>query len=215
MGKPLDEQAKEWTTGKFDIGEAPNPHALLFDHTKTISTLSIAFLGLSVGFSEKLAALANFPFAIVFLAAVWALLVISIILVLLASVGLHHYLFKPPASAAAADTDKYKRKYNSAAIKIGFSGMALALAAIVFAIFGGLVLRYSGEPLNTPRAMERALEAVSAMPQMKDAELRVDSLVFAEKEKTYRIVISDETSTESYLISIAGTGRTTNIQRQR
>jgi hypothetical protein len=73
---------------------SPRPPILTGSYSSTSNPLrpfTVAFLGFSVGFSDKLSQIARFPSAPYLLEAVWGLLVISIVLVLLVSVGLHRY----------------------------------------------------------------------------------------------------------------------------
>ena len=128
MGKSLNDEAKLWDKGEFQIGDAPNPHALLYEHAKSIATLSIAFLGFSVGYAEKLVTVGKFPYANLTLSAAWILLVLSIILVLAGSVEFHKYLLKPPVPSTdpvvdGKNRERYKKQHNRAVAEIGFAGL--------------------------------------------------------------------------------------------
>ena len=202
MGKPLRDQAGLWTKGEFDIADAPNPHGLLFEHIKSLATLSVAFLGLSVGFSDKLTEIAHFPSAPYLLGAVWGLLVISIVLVLLASLGLHRYLLKAPAPGDTVAEKRYRHGYNVTATQVGFSGIALAVAACTFAVFGALILVTPPNAVDAQAAMRRASTVAAGLPQLKGAKLSVASLSYDRDARVYRVIVTNEDS-DRYLVVIA------------
>ena len=202
MGKGLNEEAPLWETGEFQIADAPNPHSLLYEHTKTIATLSVAFLGFSVGFAEKLVQVANFAWAPWILGGVWALLVLSIVFVLLASVGLHQYLLLPPNPTNTVEVDRYKKLHNSTSTKIGFAGIFLAAAAIAFAVFGGSVMAYSEDKIDASTAIQKATKFLSGLPQLANSQWQVDSLSLEEREKLYKVALTDQKSSTRYLVSV-------------
>lgn len=201
MGTALDAEAAKWTTGQFQIGDAPNPISLLYEHTKGIATLAIGFLGFSVGFSDKLVQSANFAAAPWMLTGVWVLLILSVILVLAASANLHVYLFLPPNTAVPSEVERYKARYNRAATEIGIAGWSLAGAAAVFTIFGAMVMFYAPRPLTLEAAIGRASAFVDRVVEHK-AKWRVDATSLDETGKLQRIAMADDAARQSYSIAV-------------
>lgn len=202
MGTALDTESANWGTGKFQIGDAPNPIALLYEHTKGIATLAIGFLGFSVGFSDKLVQSANFAAAPWMLSAVWAVLILAVILVLAASTNLHVYLFLPPDPSKPGELDRYKARYNRAATEIGIAGWSLAIAAIVFAIFGAMVMLYAQRPLTLEAAIDKATAFANRIAGASGPQWRVNSSTLDETGKLQKLSITDEVSRQSYTIAV-------------
>lgn len=203
MSQKLTDEASKWATGEFLIADAPNPHGLLYEHTRTIATLSIAFLGFSVGFAEKLVTVAKFPWGVWALGAVWTLLVLSIILVLLGSVGVHKYLLLPPPTGDPTKQTAYRKQHNTAAAEIGFAAVFLALAAIAFAAFGGGVMAYSRTGLDAASAVHKATSFLSGLKQFSASQWFVESLTWDEQNKQYKTVLTDTNSKTRYLASVS------------
>ncbi len=92
MSKSANLGPKCWTDGTFEIGDAPNPVGVLQEHCKTVLTLATAFLGVSAAFAEKLIGDNPSPWQIVLTAAVWVLLLVSILAAVLCNASMHSYL---------------------------------------------------------------------------------------------------------------------------
>jgi hypothetical protein len=143
-------------------------------------------------------------------------LVISIVLVLLASVGLHRYLLKPPLAGDAADEQRYKQQYNVAATQVGFSAIALAAAASLFAAFGVLVISGHGNKINAQLAIARALAVTAHLPQLNGATLAIDSLADVEPQGgVYNVVVANAQTQDRYLVIIdKASGDATQVRKQ-
>lgn len=201
MGTALDTEAAKWSTGEFQIGDAPNPIGLLYEHTKGIATLAIGFLGFSVGFSDKLVQSANFAAAPWILTGVWALLILSVILVLAASANLHVFLFLPPNAAVQAEVSRYKARYNRAATEIGIAGWSLAAAAAVFTLFGALVMFNAQRPLTIEAAIAKATAFVDRVSG-GTAKWHVDATSLDETGKLQKVAVADDAGKQSYSVAV-------------
>ena len=201
MSKALADEAKEWRTGKFQIGDAPNPHGLLYEHIKTVATISIAFLGFSVGYAEKLVTVAKFEWATQALGIVWGLLVFSIVCVLWGSVELHKYLLKAPEDPTDAKQQKsYKWKHNRAVTLIGLAGSALVFASISFAFFGWGVMSYSNQQIGASAAIKNATSfLLNTFPQ---SQWTVESLAWDDQLKGYKTVFVDGNSKTRHFVVV-------------
>jgi hypothetical protein len=202
MGTALDTEAAKWKTGQFQIGDAPNPISLLYEHNKGIATLAIGFLGFSVGFSDKLVQSANFTAAPWMLTSVWVLLILAIVLVLAASANLHIFLFLPPDVTVQKQVDRYKARYNRAATEIGIAGWSLAGAAVVFAVFGALVMFYTQRPLTLEAAIGKATVFCDRVAGNAAAKWRADTSTLDETGKLQKIALTDETSKQSCSVAV-------------
>ena len=201
MGKPLNTEATKWKTGEFQIGDAPNAHGLLYEHAKTIATLSIAFLGFSVGYVDKLVTLASFRWAIWALGGAWVLLVLSIILVLLGSVDFHKYLLTPPKDPTdTTQVSNYEKQHNRVSLQIGFAGLCLAAAAVAFAAFGGGVMAYSKPQIDASVAIQKSMGFLGkTFPQLNWS---VESLIWDEHIKGYKTVLVDLNSKARHFVVV-------------
>lgn len=202
MGTALDTEAAKWKTGQFQIGDAPNPIGLLYEHNKGIATLAVGFLGFSVGFSDKLVQSANFAAAPWMLTSVWVLLILSVILVLSASANLHIFLFLPPDASVPAQVERYKARYNRAAAEIGIAGWSLAGATAVFAVFGALVMFYAPRPLTLEAAIGKATAFCDRVAGSAAAKWRADTSTLDETGKLQKIALMDATSKQSCSVAV-------------
>ena len=163
MGKPLDEQAALWSKGNSTLPgakSARSPCLSTSNQLRRCQSRSSVFPWGSPTNSLNWQTLLSRGTS----SGVWSLLVISIVLVLLASVGLHRYLLKAPAAGDTADEQRYKQRYNVAATQVGLSAIALAAAASIFAAFGALVILGHDNKVNAEMAIARALAVT--LPQL-------------------------------------------------
>ena len=168
----------------------PSPWSLLHEDSKTIITLSTAFLGLTVTFSDKLFVGVANGIEIALLIFIWIILCAVTAMGIYASAGLSNYL-------------RLRRANANASIRfLTLAFTLLVFASILFIIFGGIQVSKRTKNVDAASTLNTAVDFLtSSHPNSKDHWIP-ESLVWDQTAQNYQIVVLNNLDQSKFLVVI-------------
>ena len=191
---------------EIKIDDAPNPYAVIHDHSKTVITLATAFLGLTVTFSTQLVGSNPSMWQIVMLGIVWLLLMVSIVSAIVAVVQLQRFLSKKLAPNSLDDSTSVNNKHIDNRYIMAFASsisyIILVIAGICFGVLG--LTQYTNQHirLDAVTVSEKVLEFMPSVFNDNNAKWKTIELRLNENINTYQVIVLEEKSGQKFSITI-------------
>ncbi len=206
MDKAQDLKAKA-KDGSFEVDPAPNPHALVMEHSKTLITISAAFVGLAVTFSDKLLGDSPQTPQIVLFICLWLFILGGLYCGIRTTSSLHKFLFWPePKTQDEAGKKKAADEANEArktSARHANAGPVCLMLAGIFALFLVLSKIIQGpQPLNADKCAKISLAYLNSFPGAASSNWTLEKMEWNEDKKTFSITLKIPQSTTAFVLTV-------------
>ena len=155
----------EFKTGKFQVEDAPNPITVVMEHSKTLITISTAFMALVATFSEKLLSDEPTKLQCWLYLILWILLLAGMSCGVVAAQWLHMFILWPSEDDGEDNAkEKAKRMHNLSADAANIGPYCLLAAGITAAWLSVSKISHGRTPLDANQCVKAAIAYLNDFP---------------------------------------------------
>lgn len=193
--------------GSFEVDAAPNPHALVIEHSKTLITIAAAFIGLTATFSEKLLGESPETYQKWVFGAMWFFILLGMLCGIRTMTLLHRFLFWPesnpsdPKSVEEANAKGQLARRRSAIWgnvglwNLFFAGIMAASLAVAKVCAGG-------KPLDANKCIRVCMTYLDSFPGMGQSNWTLEKMEWNQTNKLFNVTLQIPRSSTAFALTV-------------
>lgn len=193
----------EFKTGTFLVDEAPNPVKVVIEHSKTLITISTAFMALVASFSDKLLSDAPSTFYCWLFGILWLALLAALFCGVVSAQWLHQFILWPSEDKGVDEAQKEaKRMHNLSADAANIGPYCLLVAGVAAMWLSISKVCDGAKPLDTDKCTKLSIAYLNSFPGLPPSNWILEKMEWTESNKLCCITLKNPQITTAYTLTV-------------